>query len=110
MNFANSKDVTRLKNNIHVITSRYRYLYLSNFFKLINNLVPIIDQSLMPEKLTSETRLSKSEGLRLSKDSFRFSIANFGAKLFNDLPPSIKQCRDLGSFKSAAKSHILKLK
>ena len=77
VNFANSKDVTRPKNNIHIITSRYRYLYLSNFFKLINKLVPIIDESLMPEKLNSDTKLGKSEGLRLSKDSFRYSIANF---------------------------------
>ena len=88
VNFANSKDATRLKNNIHIITSRYRYLYLSNFFKLINKLVPIIDESLMPEKLNSDTRLGKIEGIRLSKDSFRFSIANFGAKLFNALPPA----------------------
>mgnify|MGYP001791541157 CR=1 FL=1 len=106
VNFANSKNVTRLRNNIYVITSRYLYLYLSNFFKPINKLVPIIYQSLLPEKLSSETRLSKSEGLRLSKDSFRFSIANFCAKLFNDLPPSIKQCRDLDSFKSATINHI----
>ena len=53
MNFANSKDVTRLKDN--------------KFFQTYKHPVPTIDQSLVPEKLTSETRLSKSEGLRLSK-------------------------------------------
>ena len=55
----------------------------------------------MPEKLKTNTRLGRSEGLRLSKDKFSFALANFGAKLFNDLPPTIKQCHDLKSFNLA---------
>ena len=74
VNFANSKDVTRLKNNIHVITRRYCYLYLSNLFKLINNLVPIIDQSLMSQKLKSETRLNKKRAQGYQRTAIDFQL------------------------------------
>ena len=60
----------------------------------------------MPEKLKTDTSLGSSESLRLPKDKFSLTLANFGAKLFNDLPPTIKQRHDLKSFKIAIKSHI----
>ena len=106
INFNRSKAETRHIHKIYPVTKRYHYLYMLSFFKLIENLAPIIDQSLMPERLKTDTRLGKSEGLRLSKDKFSFALANFGAKLFNDLPPTIKQCHDLKYFKLAIKSHI----
>ena len=65
--------------------------------------------SLLPEKLTSETRLAKSSGFRLSKENFRFALANFGAKKFNELPNHVKLSQSVLSFKNAARSHILKL-
>ena len=40
------------------------------FFKLIEKLAPIIDQSLMLERLKTDTRPGRSEGLRLSRHKF----------------------------------------
>ena len=80
-----------------------------SFYKLVNNLVLIIDNALMPEKSTSETRLAKSNGFILSKYDFRFALANFGANKFNALPNHIKLCQSLKSFKSAVRSLILQL-
>ena len=68
-----------------------------SFYKLVNKLVPIIDNALMPEKSTSGTL------------DFRFALANFGANKFNALPNHIKLCQSLKSFKSAIPSLILQL-
>ena len=102
-----TKDETRQLYSIPNILTRFEYLYLLTFYKLVNSQVPIIDSELLPKKLTSKTRLSKSEGLQLSKDKFRFAIANFGAKQFNSLPHHIKLCSTVITFKSAIKSHLL---
>ena len=81
---------TRPRHNIQFITKRYHYFYILTYFKQINKLVPIIYASLLTLKLKSGTRLGKSEGLMLSKEKYR---------LYNDLPPNIKLCHDLKSFK-----------
>ena len=80
-----------------------------NYYKLLNRLVPIIDENILPEKLNSNTRLADCEGLRLAKKEFRFAINNYGAKIFNDLPSHVKLCSSLKSFKAAIKCHILHL-
>ena len=105
----NSKDQTRSTINNPKLTLRFKYLYLLSFYKLVNNLVPIIDKGLLPDRLNSDTRLAKNHGFRQSNDNFRFAMANFGAKKFNDLPNHIKQSQSLKSFKSAIRSHILTL-
>lgn len=109
IDYNSSKDSTRKSFNIPTITLRFEYLYMLSFYKLVNNLVPIIDNALMPEKATSETRLAKSNGFILSKYDFRFALANFGANKFNALPNHIKLCQSLKSFKSAVRSLILQL-
>ena len=109
IDFDSSKENTRKAHNIPALTLRFEYLYLLTFYKIVNNLVPVIDSSLLPEKLTSETRLAKSSGFRLSKENFRFALANFGAKKFNELPNHVKLSQSVLSFKNAARSHILKL-
>ena len=109
IDYNSSKDSTRKSFNIPTITLRFEYLYMLSFYKLVNNLVPIIDNALMPEKSTSETRLAKSNGFILSKYDFRFALANFGANKFNALPNHIKLCQSLKSFKSAIRSLILQL-
>ena len=89
--------ITVLKTyNIPVLTLHFEYLYLLTFYKIVNSLVPIIDTYLLPEKLTSETRLAKCSGFRLSKKNFRFALAN--------LPNHVKL-----SSKNATRSHDLKL-
>ena len=57
INTRDSKSSTRGKFQIHYITERLHYLYLLSFYKLTNNLVPLIDNNLIPEKLNSRTRL-----------------------------------------------------
>ena len=109
IDFDNSKDQTRRTFNIPKLTLRFEYLYLLSFYKLVNNLVPIIDKGLLPDRLNSDTRLAKNHGFRQSNDNFRFAMANFGAKKFNDLPNHIKQSQSLKSFKSAIRDHILTL-
>ena len=52
--------------------------------------------------MTSETRLTKGSGFRLSKENFRFALANFGAKKFNELPNHAKLRQSVVSFKNAA--------
>ena len=54
----NSSKVSTCKSfNIPDTTLLFEYLYMLLFYKLVNNLVPIIDSGLMPEKSTSETRV-----------------------------------------------------
>ena len=60
IDYNSSKDSTRKSFNIPTITLRFKYLYALSFYKLVNNLVPIIDNGLMPEKSTSETCEAKS--------------------------------------------------
>ena len=110
IDFENSKDQTRRTINIPKLTLRFKYLYLLSFYKLVNNLVRIIDKELLRDRLNSDTRLAKNHGFRQSNDNFRFAMANFGAKKFNDLPNHIKQSQSLKSFKSAIRSHILTLR
>ena len=43
---------------------RSHQLYMLSFIKLIENLTPTIDQSLIPERLKTDTRLGRSEGLK----------------------------------------------
>ena len=69
----------------------------------------IIDSNFLPKKLTSETRLAKSSGFRLSKENFRFALANFGAKKLKKLPNHVMLTQSVVSFKNASRSHILKL-
>ena len=109
IDYNSSKDNTRKTYNIPVLTLRFEYLYLLTFYKIVNSLVPIIDTNLLPEKLTSETRLAKSSGFRLSKENFRFALANFGAQKFNELPNHVKLSQSLATFKNATRSHVLKL-
>ena len=77
-------------------------------FKLTNNLVPLIDNNLIPEKLNSRTRLGSNSGYRLSKFTTKFSINNFGAKLFNELPEFVRLTNTLKSFRNACKQAIPK--
>jgi hypothetical protein len=95
--------------NIPVLTLRFEYLYLLTFYKIVNSLVQIIDPNLLPEKLTSETRLAKSSGFRLSEENYRFALANFGAQKFNELTNHVKLSLNLATFKNATRSHDLKL-
>ena len=87
ISFNPSKADTRQIHKIYPVTKRCQYLYMLSFFKLNENLTPNIDQSLMPVRLQTDTRLGRNEGLRLSKDKFSSALANLSAKLFNDLPP-----------------------
>ena len=64
-----------------------------SFIKLIENLTPTIDQSLIPERLKTDTKLGRSEGLRLSKDIFSFTLAMLACNL--SLTIHGKQCHDL---------------
>ena len=89
--FDNSKDQTCRTFNIPKLTLRFEYLYLLSFYKLVNNLVPIIDKGLLPDRLNSDTRLAKNHGFRQSNETFRFATANFGAKKFNRHPNRIKR-------------------
>ena len=107
--FDKSEQETRIHYRIPEVTLRFKYLYLLTFYKLLNRLVPIIDENILPEKLNSNTRLADCEGLRLAKKEFRFAINNYGAKIFNDLPSHVKLCSSLKSFKAAIKCHILHL-
>ena len=107
IDFNQHKTETRKSFNIYTILLRHKYLYMLTYYKLINELVPIIDKKLMPEKLKSVTRLAVSDGLRISNQNVKFSLNGFGAKLYNDLPRDIKLSQNLKSFKSAIKNHIL---
>ena len=66
IDFNQHKTETRKSFNIYTILLRHKYLYMLTYYKLINELVPIIDKKLMPEKLKSVTRLAVSDGLRIS--------------------------------------------
>ena len=52
INFESSKENTMKTHNIAALTSRFEYLYLLTFYKIVDNLVPVIDSNLLPVKLT----------------------------------------------------------
>ena len=108
INIHQSKLDTRRQLQLHNLKDRLHYLYMLSFYKITNSLVPIIDDNLLPEKLHSITRLSTNAGYRISKDRAKFSLCNFGAKAFNDLPDHIRKCTSLVHFKPEIKHHILK--
>ena len=58
-----------------------------SFFKLIENLAPIIDQSLMPERLKTDTRLGKSEGL---KGQIQLRLSKLWCQIVQRLAPDQK--------------------
>ena len=101
------KTNTRSQFNIPEISLRLKYLYLLTFYKLIHNLVPIIDPKILPQRLNSQTRLASYDGLRLASKPFRFSVAGFGAGLYNELPPNIRNTTSLKAYKALMKTHIL---
>ena len=101
------KDATRSNFVIPKLTSRLKYLYLLTFFKLIHQIVPIIDPDILPAKLSSQTRLAKNEGMRVAKFRSKFSIAGYGTAMYNKLPPHITACLNLKQFKTSLISHIL---
>ena len=103
IDFNQHKTETRKSFNIYTILLRHKYLYMLTYYKLINELVPIIDKKLMPEKLKSVTRLAVSDGLRISNHNVKFSLNGYN----DDLPRDIKLSQNLKSFKSAIKNHIL---
>ena len=70
----NFKDQAHRNINIRKLTLRFEYLSLLSFYKLVNNLVPIIDIGLLQDKLNSETWLTKRCGFRQSNDNFRFAM------------------------------------
>ena len=72
-----SEQETRIHYRIPEVTRRFKYLYLLTFYKLLNRLVPNIDENIVPEKLNSNTRLADCEGSRLAKKEFRFAINNY---------------------------------
>ena len=79
-----------------------------SFNEITNSSVPIIDDSVLPEKLHSIARLSTNAGYRISKDRAKFSLCNIGTKAFNELPDHIRKCTNLVHFKPDIKHHILK--
>lgn len=107
IDFWKPKSETRQQFDIPELTLRIKYLYLLSYYKLINNLVPIIDADLLPERLCSNTRLATGIGFRLALKSHRFSINNYGAHFYNNLPISIKTLSSLKVFKVALRRQIL---
>ena len=55
IDFDNSKDQARRSFNIPKLALRFEYVYLLSFYKIVNNLVPIIDKTLVSDILNSET-------------------------------------------------------
>jgi hypothetical protein len=100
INFDQHKNTTRSIHNIFPIPQRLKYLYLLSFYKLIRGLVPCIDNSLLPVGLSSDTRLADGGGFRLAGSCHKFSLNYLGAKLFNELPSSIRTQSNLKSFKA----------
>lgn len=104
--FNQSKSDTRKGHHIFLITQRFKYLFLLSYYKLIHGIVPAIDKSLIPEKLSSDTRLAEGGGLRLAGAAHRFSLNSFGAGIYNDLPPGIRSLTTLKSFKASLRCHV----
>lgn len=98
---------TRYIFNIPSLTIRLQYLYLLSFFKINFKLVKSIDNELLPKRSLNFTRLSTDTGFLLGKDKAKFLINNFGAKLFNDLPPHVRNKNDLKSFKSSLRIYLI---
>jgi hypothetical protein len=101
-----SKASTRLNHNIPLINYRIKYLFLVAFFKFSHQLVPTIDETLLPDKPTSlMTRLSTTGGFLLGKSSNR--IMHIGITQFNSLPPDVRASTVLKDFKLSLKQTIL---
>jgi hypothetical protein len=103
----NSKSQTRIDYNIPLIENRLKYLYLLAFFKLTHDYVPSINNTLLPVKIDSATRLGVSGGYLLGVGLGAKTTLSFGASLFNALPQHIRGIYLLKDFKNESKLHIL---
>jgi hypothetical protein len=99
----------RSEYNIPTIDKRLKYLYLLAFYKLTHKITPIIDPTLLPDKITSVTRLGATGGFLLGTTSVKNSTLNFCAHVFNQLPPQIRGCVLLNDFKRGLRQHLFSL-
>jgi hypothetical protein len=98
---------TRTIFNIPSIKFRLKYLYLLAFFKLTHNYVPIINDSILPVKVDSITRLGATGGFLLGVGSGARTTLSFGASLYNGLPQHVRGLSILKDFKINSKIHLL---
>jgi hypothetical protein len=104
--FCNKDDIRKLYM-LPPLNARFKYFYLLNFYKLLNKIVPLIDDCLMPHKSHANfTRLAETGGVLLRGGVWHRSVHTFGAKIFNELTVRIRCASTLRIFKSYLKDHL----
>lgn len=98
---------TRKTQNISDLSSRLENLHFLAFYKIVNNSVPVIDSYLLHVKI--DQRNSTCSKFWVFKENFRFALACFCAKNFNELPNHVNLSHSVVPFKNAARSYILNL-
>ena len=102
-----SKKKTRLNHNIPSIDKRINYLYLLAYYKLTHKQVPRVDDSILPNYVSTCTRLGVSGGFLLGSKSAIRTTLNFGASMYNALPQQIRSLPFYDSFKTELRAYIM---
>ena len=107
INYEKSKEFTRAQYDLTQLEYRFKYFYLITFFKMIHSITPIIDESLIPDLITSNTRLGTSGGLVMGVGVGPRTVKNFGVALYNALPPKMRAVGSLKIFRELLRRHLL---
>ena len=102
--------VLRKQLNIPTLASRRKYLFVCEFYKLSNNIIPSITYQAHIRNISTNLRsmsVSNYQVPRTNKSVGQRSLRYFGPRTYNDLPNSIRSSTTLRMFKKLLQEHIL---
>ena len=102
--------VLRKQLNIPTLVSRRKYLYLCEFYKLSNNIIPCITYQAHIRKMSinlRSTSVSNDQVPRMNKYVGQRSLSYLGPRTYNDLPNSIRSSKTVRMLKKLLREHIL---
>ena len=95
---------------IPTLASRRKYLFLSEFYKLSNNIIPSITYQAHIRTISinlRSTSVSNYQVPRMNKSVGQRSLSYLGPRTYNDLPNSIRSSKTVRMFKKLLREHLL---
>ena len=102
--------VLRKQLNIPTLASRRKYLFLCEFYKLSNNIIPSITYQAHIRTISinlRSTSVSNYQVPRMNKSVGQRSLSYLGPRTYNDLPNSIRSSKTVRMFKKLLREHLL---
>ena len=102
--------VLRKQLNIPTLASRRKYLFVCEFYKLSNNIIPSITYQAHIRTISinlRSTSVSNCQVPRMNKSVGQRSLSYLGPRTYNDLPNSIRSSKTVRVFKKLLREHLL---